>query len=622
MTTTQKLQKKLNDSKAARWSALVIVSFTMMMAYFFTDVMGPLEAPLTTKGKLVYFDNGTYLSADSLCNVSVEEATAIENVTAGNTYRIAYSDDKGKYSSGLFTVKSVNDTKSICFTNGTVLTPDSLKKISLRPINEDEQFVAGNKYAIMYAGSNGEVLNDTLVVDKVANRVLNFDNGTSLTDTAISIIALKKDVADDDIKKGAEFNVLHVDKDGKIVNEKLEVDTTIKGLGWTPTNYGFFSGAYGYINVFLLMLFFGGIILDKMGVRFTGIMSTGLMFLGAAIKWFAVNSTFTGEIFGLPTQVAIASLGFAIYGMGCEIAGITVTKVIAKWFTGHELALAMGLQVALARVGTACAMFFALPIAQSAGSVATPVFIGASALCIGLLSYIVYCVMDKKLDASAGVERVSADPDEQFKMKDLKVIFCNKGFWLITFLCLIFYSAVFPFLKFATNLMIIKYNVNPELAGMIPGLLPFGTMLLTPLFGSLYDRIGKGATLMLIGSLLLTVVHVLFALPILNVWWFAVIVMILLGIAFSLVPSAMWPSVPKIIPMKQLGSAYAIIFYIQNIGLSMVPLLISSVIESNTANGTTDYTMPMSIFALFGALAVVISLMLRRADKKNHYGLE
>lgn len=501
MTTTQKIQKKLNDSKAMRWSALFIVSFTMMIAYFFTDVMGPLETPLTTKGSVVYFEDGTYLSADSLSKIAVTTVD-VDNIQAGDSYKVKY-----------------NDTNS------------------------------------------------------------------------------------------------------NIVEKDCVVKTTIKGLGWGSDDYGIFSGAYGYINVFLLMLFFGGLILDKMGVRFTGLMSTSLMFIGAAIKWYAVSNSFDGEILGLPTQVIIACLGFAIYGVGAEIAGITVTKVIAKWFTGHELALAMGLQVALARIGTACALFFSLPIAQAFGIVASPVLFGASALCIGMLSYIVYCVMDKKLDASSNIEGDSAS-EEQFKMSDLKVIFCNKGFWLITLLCLMFYSAVFPFLKFATNLMIIKYNVNPELAGMIPGLLPFGTILLTPLFGSMYDKIGKGATLMLIGSVLLTFVHILFALPLLNVWWFAVIVMILLGIAFSLVPSAMWPSVPKIIPMKQLGSAYAIIFYIQNIGLSMVPVLIGNVIMSNTTNGVTDYTIPMSIFAGFGAIAVLLALLLKSVDKKENYGLE
>lgn len=500
---TQKIQKKLNDSKVARWSALIIVSFTMMMAYFFTDVMGPLEAPLTTKGKLVYFNDGTYLSADSLSKISMQRIDCEEEILVGNTYDLAYAD-----------------------------------------------------------------------------------------------------------------------REGNIISEQRTVSSTINGLAWGGDDYGIFSGAYGFINVFLLMLFFGGIILDKTGVRFTGLMSTGLMFIGAAIKWYAVSRGFEGEFFGLPTQVAIACLGFAVYGMGAEIAGITVTKVIAKWFTGHEMALAMGLQVSLARIGTACALFFALPIAQSFGEISAPIMIGASALCIGLLSYIVYCVMDKKLDASMDGASAGEESEEQFKFSDLKEIFCNKGFWLITFLCLIFYSAVFPFLKFATNLMIIKYNVSPDLAGIIPGLLPFGTILLTPLFGSLYDKVGKGATLMIFGSILLTVVHILFAMPLLNVWWFAVIVMIILGVAFSLVPSALWPSVPKIIPMKQLGSAYAIIFYIQNIGLSMVPVLIGTVIKNNTANGTTDYTMPMSIFALFGAVAVAISILLKIVDKRYNYGLE
>ena len=498
---TEKIRKTLRDSKAARWTALVIVSFTMMMAYFFTDVMGPLEAPLTTNGKLVYFEDGTYLAADSLMKIT--DIASEDEIAVGNTYTATFQNEEG-------------------------------------------------------------------------------------------ITAIKE----------------------------MTVSSTIDGLGWSNSDYGIFSGAYGYINVFLFMLFFGGLILDKMGVRFTGIMSTGLMFVGAAIKWYAVDNGFAGEMFGLPTQVVVACLGFAIYGMGAEIAGITVTKVIAKWFAGHEMALAMGLQVALARVGTACALFFALPIAQSAGDVSAPVMFGASALCIGLLSYIVYCVMDKKLDKSIAGEDIAAESEEQFKFSDLKVIFCNQGFWLITFLCLIFYAAVFPFLKFATNLMIIKYGVSPSIAGMIPGLLPFGTMLLTPLFGSLYDKMGKGATLMIIGSVLLTIVHILFAMPLLNVWWFAVIIMILLGIAFSLVPSAMWPSVPKIIPMKQLGSAYAIIFYIQNIGLSMVPVLIGNAIAANTSNGTTDYTIPMSIFALFGAMAVVIAVLLKITDKRKGYGLE
>lgn len=398
------------------------------------------------------------------------------------------------------------------------------------------------------------------------------------------------------------------------------------GLGWSSSEYGFFSGSYGYINVFLLMLFFGGIILDKCGIRFTGIMSCALMLGGALIKWYALASDFgTATFMGYHMQVIVASLGFAIFGMGAEITGITVSKVIIKWFTGHEVALAMGLQVAMARLGTAAALGCSLPMARAVGSVSFPVLFGAICLCVGLLAYLVYCVMDKKLDQS--VEAVEENKEEGFQLKDLKLIFTNRGFWLITLLCLMFYAGVFPFLKFATKLMIAKYHVEPGLAGLIPAMLPFGTILLTPVFGSLYDRIGRGATLMLIGSIMLTIVHLLFAMPVLNVWWFAIIVMIVLGIAFSLVPSAMWPSVPKIIPMKQLGSAYAIIFYIQNIGLSMVPLLIGWVIETYSTNTTPhgityDYTVPMLIFAAFGAVAIGIAIMLKKEDAQKGYGLE
>lgn len=398
------------------------------------------------------------------------------------------------------------------------------------------------------------------------------------------------------------------------------------GLGWTSDEYGFFSGAYGYFNVFLLLLFFGGIILDKFGIRFTGIMSTILMFGGALIKWYAVSHDFDGTIavpfFGsYHTQVVFAATGFAVYGVGCEIAGITVSKVIVKWFTGHELALAMGLQVALARIGTAGALALALPFAKAMGGVSASVGLGAAMLCAGMIAFIVYCIMDKKEDASAAA--VQSEPEEGFKFSDLGTLFCNRGFWYVAVLCLMFYAGVFPFLKFATKLMVMKYNVPEATAGLIPAMLPFGTIFLTPLFGSIYDKYGKGATLMLIGSTLLTLVHITFALP-LNSWVLAIIVMIVLGIAFGLVPSAMWPSVPKIIPMKLLGTAYALIFYIQNIGLALVPVWIGKVNQANTmADGKTiNYTQSMTIFACFGAIAIVISLLLIMEDKRKGYGLQ
>lgn len=399
-------------------------------------------------------------------------------------------------------------------------------------------------------------------------------------------------------------------------------------LAWTSTDFGIFTSAYGWFNVFFLMLIFGGMILDKMGVRFTGMGSCILMLVGCAIKYAAVAGLIgaEGTIFGWKAQVTLASLGYAIFGVGVEIAGITVSKVIVKWFKGKELALAMGLEMATARIGTMLAMAVTVPFAKYFQSVSAPVLLCLIMLCIGTISYMVYIVMDRKLEASMSAEE--EEKEEPFRMSDVFLIIKNKGFWLIALLCVLFYSAVFPFIKYATDLMVNKYHVEQELAGFIPSLLPLGTLFLTPFFGNLYDRKGKGATIMIIGAIMLIGVHLLFALPILNEWWFATLVMIVLGIAFSLVPSAMWPSVPKIIPEKQLGTAYALIFWVQNWGLMGVPALIGWVLDTycklDTTNGgpAYDYTLPMVIFCCFGIVALFIALMLKREDKKKGYGLE
>lgn len=399
-------------------------------------------------------------------------------------------------------------------------------------------------------------------------------------------------------------------------------------LAWTSTDFGIFTSAYGWFNVFFLMLIFGGMILDKMGVRFTGMGACCLMLIGCAIKYAAVAGYIgaEGTIFGWKSQVALASLGYAIFGVGVEIAGITVSKVIVKWFKGKELALAMGLEMATARIGTMLAMAVTVPFAKYFQSVSAPVLLCLIMLCIGTISYMVYIVMDRKLEASMSAEE--EEKEEPFRMSDVFLIIKNKGFWLIALLCVLFYSAVFPFIKYATDLMVNKYHVEQELAGFIPSLLPLGTLFLTPFFGNLYDRKGKGATIMIIGAVMLIGVHLLFALPILNEWWFATLVMIVLGIAFSLVPSAMWPSVPKIIPEKQLGTAYALIFWVQNWGLMGVPALIGWVLDTycklDTTNGgpAYDYTLPMIIFCCFGIVALFIAVMLKREGKKKGYGLE
>lgn len=399
-------------------------------------------------------------------------------------------------------------------------------------------------------------------------------------------------------------------------------------MSWSSKEFGLFNSAYGWFNVMLLMLIIGGIILDKKGVRFTGVMACILMIMGCSLKYYAIGYILpnAGTIIGIRTQVFMAAMGYAIFAMGTEIAGITVSKVIVKWFKGKEMATAMGVQVATARIGTMLALWIT-PFIAKQFSISMPLLIALLALCIGTTAYLVYCVMDKSLEAE-----VAADGDtqeESFQLRDVFVIVRSRGFWLIALLCVLFYSAVFPFLKYATSLMVNKYGVDPALAGIIPGLLPFGNLLMTPLFGGYYDKRGRGASLMVLGSILLVVVHLLFALPALNTWWFATIVMIILGVAFSLVPSAMWPSVPKIIPERQLGTAYSLIFWVQNWGLMGVPALIGWVLSkycitgyTEAGNATYDYTMPMVIFALFGLLAVCVSFWLKAEDKKRGYGLE
>ena len=416
------------------------------------------------------------------------------------------------------------------------------------------------------------------------------------------------------------------------LQDLLQHSVETGGLGWSANDYGTFTSAYGWFTVFFLMLIFGGMILDKMGVRFTGLMASALMIVGVAIKWYGVTHDFggasiniIGKDWGYP--LLVASFGYAIFGVGIEIAGITVSKIIVRWFKGKEMALAMGLEMATARIGTGLAIGVTPIISKAFGnSISMPVFIGLILLCIGFLSFLVFTVMDKKLDKE--VSEMEHDAEEPFKFSDIFDIIRLKGFWYIALLCVLFYSAVFPFLKYAPNLMINKFHIEPQLSGLIPMLLPFGNIILTPFFGNLYDRKGKGATIMLIGSVLLVFIHLMFSIPAFDHWIIALILVILLGIAFSLVPSAMWPSVPKIIPENKLGTAYALIFWVQNWGLMGVPFLIGVVLDAYCVTGITDgrpnydYTIPMLIFACFGILAIIFAFLLKAEDKKKGYGLE
>ena len=408
-------------------------------------------------------------------------------------------------------------------------------------------------------------------------------------------------------------------------------------LGWTSSEYGFFTGAYAWFNVFLGVLVFGGMVLDKMGARFTGIMATVMMVVGCGIKWWALwthtlhHSSVHLLFWDFKSQVLLASVGFALFGAGVEVANVVACKVTARWFLGHEIALAMGLQVSTSRLGTALALGLGAPIAAYFGAVAAPVFVGVILLALGLVAYVFYCVMDKKLDAS---EKESAVTDEEaFHLSDIGKILRIRGFWYITILCALFYSAVFPFLKYAPDLMVQKFGVKESLAGTIPSILPFATIPLTIVFGRYYDRKGKGATLMIIGSLLLVLVHFVFTVPFLNNWLVALVATIVLGFGFSLVPSAMWPSLPKFIPQHQLGTAYAVIFWMQNlVALWGVPYLIGWILDRFCITGTRitnglsspayNYTLPMAFFTALGVLSVVFGVLLKMEDKKMGYGLE
>ena len=400
----------------------------------------------------------------------------------------------------------------------------------------------------------------------------------------------------------------------------LEMPRSQGGLGWTPSDYGFFSGAGSFINVFLLMLFFSGIILDKMGIRFTGTLACSLMVLGTLIKYYAVTTDFDDTIqyslftIHLPPSVLMASLGFAIFGVGYEMTGITVSKAMVRWFTGHELALAMGLQLAMARFGTAAALSISAPIARHY-TLSAPLLVALAFLIIGLLAFLVFCVMDRRLDKSSDYSE-NFESSDDFHFSDIGVTLRNPGFWLITLFCVLFYSAVSPFLKFSTKLMVMKYGVDPDLAGFFSSIAPFGTILMTPLFGLVYDKYGKGVTLVITGALMLTAVHFGFSMPI-HSSAIAIALMVILSIGYSLAPAALWPCVPKIIPLKCLGTAYSMIFFIQNFGRAIIPMCVGKANETDPT-----YTSSMLIFGFTALGAVLTAIAMLYVDRKKSYGLQ
>ena len=402
-------------------------------------------------------------------------------------------------------------------------------------------------------------------------------------------------------------------------------------LGWNSSVFGTYAASEYILNVcgFLII---AGVILDKLGVRFSGVLSAGLMVAGAAIKFVGISEWFQGTGFAqwlgswwveMPASAKMASLGFMIFGCGCEMEGTNVSKILAKWFKGKEMAMAMGLEMAIARLGVFAVMWIA-PIISNAfgGSILAPLGFCGALLCIGLINFIIFGVMDRKFDnqlVAAGLATDEKSPEDEFHISDLGKIFKSKMFWIVALLCVLYYSAIFPFQRYATNFLEETLSIDAAVAARLFSCFPILAMVLTPILGGFLDRVGKGASMLMIGSVIMIVCHLSFAflLPVLPYKWFAVLLIVVLGVSFSLVPAALWPSVPKIIEEKVLGSAYCLIFWVQNIGLCLVPMLIGSLRQS-----TGGYTIPMIVFSSFGVLAFFFSLLLKAEDRKKSYGLE
>jgi MFS family permease len=406
-------------------------------------------------------------------------------------------------------------------------------------------------------------------------------------------------------------------------------------LGFSSTDYGLFMSAYSVPNVFLLMAVLGGIILDKIGIRKTGSLFIILMAIGSSITAYGASETFLNGGFGYKFMDSFLSgyspalkmmyLGFFIFGLGAETSIVVLSKVVVKWFLGKELALALGLNVAIGRLGTALALYLSPILAKPEWTDA--IWFGVILLWAAFLFFIIYMVMDIKIDKQLG-QTEEKEPEEEFKWSDLLALITNRSFIFITLLCVTFYSAVFPFIKYAPDMLMNKFGMEREIAGRISSILMFGTIILTPVFGWFADNKGKSATLMYLGSFLLIISHLIFALTTITPY----IPIFTLGVAFSLVPAAMWPAVTKIVGDNKLGTAYGAMFSVQNLGLWAFPILIGTVLEASNPgvsekiqqglDATYDYTNPMLMLASLGVLGLVFAFLLKREDKVSGYGLE
>jgi MFS family permease len=405
-------------------------------------------------------------------------------------------------------------------------------------------------------------------------------------------------------------------------------------LGFSSSDYGIVVGMYSFPNTFLLMAIIGGIILDKIGIRITGTMFVTFMVVGAFITYYGATPYFNNGGIGFDffnsfmtkysPAVKMMSLGMLIFGLGAETSIVVFSKIIVKWFQGKELAFAFAINLGIARFGSAAAFFLGPKLAIT--NFTTPVWLGAVLLTIGLLGFLVYLAFDVKFDRQINYE-LKAEPDEEFHIKDLVGIITNRSFIFITLLCVTFYAAIFPFLKYAPDFFHYKFSVPETTAGFIASWLPLGTVAFTPIFGALVDKKGKSATLMIYGSLIMVLVFLAFAFTNINPY----ILVFLLGISFSLVPAAMWPAVTRIVNINKIGTAYGAMFSLQNLGMFAIPILAGIILDTTNKDITPEmlaegsslnYVPTLIMFAGLGLLGLFFAILLKRDDKKSGIGME
>lgn len=407
-------------------------------------------------------------------------------------------------------------------------------------------------------------------------------------------------------------------------------DLLTKEFGFSGTQYGLFVAFYSIPNTFLLMAVVGGVVLDKLGIRRTGFIFVFFMAVGAFITAYGASKSYSNNGFGYETmqsflpgyspELKMMLLGRFFYGLGAETSIVVVSKILVKWFKGKDLALAFGLKVGFGRLGTFAALQLSPVIADGGAHLDTAIWLAAVLVGTGLLAMIIYILFDTKLNSQTVAASEEKSERDQFKISDILVIIGNKTFIYIALLCVTFYSAVFPFMAFAPDFFYHKFGMSYEQSGQIASLLPLGTLIFTPLFGFLIDKYGKAASAMIIGSLVLVVVHLGFAFTMI----YPYVPMILLGISFSLIPAAMWPSLIKLVDYKQIGTAYGLMYSIQNLGLFAVPIAAGAILDASNPGDPSvlNYTSTMIMFVLLGILGFVFAILLKREDNKSGLGID